>query len=131
MTCEEEPKTCMLKTRGLLSKAQLLMHDIEELLDACTSRDPYNQKQRTMFTELECRASVEEDGETLIIEGLRFESAVSREDLMMLRSPAGRGAEPQQSDGYLSGSIKQSQPGQRTGRGNRGKQRANKRHLLK
>lgn len=37
---------------AVLSKAQLLMHDIEELLDACTSRDPYNQKQRTMFTEV-------------------------------------------------------------------------------
>ncbi|KAL6108909.1 uncharacterized protein ACO6RY_12157 [Pungitius sinensis] len=104
MTCEEEPKICILKTRELLSKAQLLMDDIEELLDLCTSRGPSNPKQRTMP---ECRASIEEDGDTLIIEGFRFESAVSREDLMMLRSPAGRRAEPQLSDGLIT----QSQPG--------------------
>lgn len=39
----------------------------------------------------ECQATIEEDGETLFIEGLRFESAASREDLRRLSSQAGAG----------------------------------------
>ncbi|XP_078109567.1 uncharacterized protein LOC144519914 [Sander vitreus] len=85
-TCEEAPEICILKTRELLLKAQLLMSDIEELLDCCTSAGPCNQK-RCRTIQQECQASIEEDGETLIIEGFRFESAVSRED--WLRSQAG------------------------------------------
>ncbi|KAK9513416.1 hypothetical protein VZT92_026952 [Zoarces viviparus] len=92
MTCEEEPKICLLKTRELLSKARLLMHDIEELLDWCTSTGPSSQRRCIMLRAEECQASIEEDGETLVIEGFRFESAASREDLRRLRSPAGRGA---------------------------------------
>ncbi|XP_031729598.1 RNA-binding motif, single-stranded-interacting protein 3-like isoform X2 [Anarrhichthys ocellatus] len=48
MTCEEEPKICILKTRELLSKARLLMYDIEELLDWCTSTGPSNQRRCRM-----------------------------------------------------------------------------------
>ncbi|KAK5922620.1 hypothetical protein CgunFtcFv8_019866 [Champsocephalus gunnari] len=73
MPCEEAPGT-----RQLLSKAQLLMSGIEKLLDCCgpTVRREIQQ---------ECPASsVVEDGETLVIEGSRFESAVSREDLIRL-----------------------------------------------
>ncbi|KAK1894772.1 Phosphoglycerate kinase chloroplastic, partial [Dissostichus eleginoides] len=71
---------------AVLSKAQLLMSDIEKLLDWC---GPTMQREAS---------SVEEDGETLVIEGSRFESAVSREDLSRHLS-----------DGYLSGFITQSQ----------------------
>ncbi|KAI9520343.1 hypothetical protein NQZ68_018650, partial [Dissostichus eleginoides] len=81
-------------TRQLLSKAQLLMSDIEKLLDWC---GPTMQRE----IQPECQASsVEEDGETLVIEGSRFESVVSREDLSRHLS-----------DGYLSGFITQSQQG--------------------
>ncbi|KAF1387632.1 hypothetical protein PFLUV_G00081960 [Perca fluviatilis] len=89
MTCEEAPEICILKTRELLLKAQLLMYDIEELLDCCTSAGPCNQR-RCRTIQQECQASIEEDGETLIIEGFRFESAVSREDWLKSQT-GGRG----------------------------------------
>ncbi|KAA8591562.1 hypothetical protein FQN60_016936 [Etheostoma spectabile] len=80
MTCEEAPEICIVKTRELLLKAQLLMCDIEELLDCCRSAGPFNQRREI---QQECQANIEEDGETLIIEGFRFESAVSREDWLL------------------------------------------------
>ncbi|TNN32965.1 hypothetical protein EYF80_056873 [Liparis tanakae] len=99
-------------TREMLLTAQLLMHSIEELLDRCTSPGPSDQRPVEVGVQLlrptccdpcdydrehsyslrscqECQASLEEDEETVVIEGFRFESAVSREDLM--RPPAGGG----------------------------------------
>ncbi|GLD67438.1 zinc finger CW-type PWWP domain protein 2 [Lates japonicus] len=90
MTCEEKPEICILKTRELLSKAQLLLRDIEELLDRCTLTSPSDQRQRRTIQQ-DCEACIEEDGETLVIEGFRFESAASREELRKLSSKAGAG----------------------------------------
>lgn len=49
----------------------------------------------------ECQASIEEDGETLVIDGFRFESAFSREDLRRLRSQAAGGDEGCRGDTWL------------------------------
>lgn len=51
----------------------------------------------------ECQASIEEDGETLVIEGFRFESAASREDLRRLSSQAGAGG--RQGDTWLMATL--------------------------
>lgn len=72
------------------------------------------------------RISIEEDGETLVVGGFRFETATSREGLRRLSSQAG--AEGLQNDTWLMAtrvvSIRQGQQGQMTGRGNNGRQRA-------
>ncbi|KAM7420382.1 hypothetical protein PAMA_014889 [Pampus argenteus] len=65
------------------------MRDIEELINWCTA-GPSNQ-QRCRMIQKDCQASIEEDGETLVIEGFRFESATRREDLMRLSSQADAG----------------------------------------
>lgn len=90
MTCEEKSEISMAKTRQLLSEAQLLMRDIEEMMNWCASLDLSNQRHQRM-NQQECRASIEEDGETLVIEGFRFESAASRQELKRLSSQAAAG----------------------------------------
>ncbi len=51
----------------------------------------------------DCQASIEEDGETLVIEGFRFESAASREDLRRLSSQACAGG--RQGDTWLMATL--------------------------
>ncbi|KAG7229412.1 hypothetical protein INR49_012803, partial [Caranx melampygus] len=67
MTCEEKPD--IFKTRELLSDAQQLLRDIEELLDCCRLKAPSNV-QRRRRVQLPYATSLEEDGEALIIDGL-------------------------------------------------------------
>ncbi|CAK6954373.1 hypothetical protein PFLUV_G00081960 [Scomber scombrus] len=85
MTIQEDPEIYCLKT--VLSEAQLLMREIEELLDWCSSAGPSNQRRCRMIQQ-KCQASIEEDGETLVIDSFRFESATSREGLRRLSSQA-------------------------------------------
>ncbi|CAJ1061819.1 hypothetical protein PFLUV_G00081960 [Xyrichtys novacula] len=84
MAHEEQPEISIKKNQELLVKAQLLLKDIEELLDSCASAQPSNQRQ----IQQEHQDSTEQDIETLVMDGIRFESAASWEDLRRLSSQA-------------------------------------------
>ncbi|KAM8735738.1 uncharacterized protein AB9X84_024091 isoform 1-T4 [Acanthopagrus schlegelii] len=88
MSCDGEPEICISKTQELLTKAQLLLKDIEERLECCTVTGPSNQGRGRMVQQ-KGQASIEEDGESLVVEGFRFESAASSEDLRRLSSQTG------------------------------------------
>ncbi|KAG7475556.1 hypothetical protein JOB18_033611 [Solea senegalensis] len=90
MTSEDKPEICISKTRELLSDAQLLLSDIEKLLASCTKICPsYQRLQRKIHQE--GQASIEEDGDTLVIDDFRFENAASMVELRMLWTNPGAG----------------------------------------
>ncbi|KAJ0000184.1 hypothetical protein NQD34_012026 [Periophthalmus magnuspinnatus] len=75
--CPEDLKT---STRELLTNAQALLEEMQHMVDHCISirtRRSHKKEQSV------CPGSgaIWKDGETLVIDGFRFEDAASREDL--------------------------------------------------
>ncbi|XP_029602878.1 zinc finger CW-type PWWP domain protein 2 [Salmo trutta] len=80
MGCEERLQISHFQPQELLSQAQRLMHAIERMLSQCSNQQDNQSKRDQMIRMWD--DSIEEDGDTLIIEGFRFESAACLEDLM-------------------------------------------------
>ncbi|XP_010891040.2 zinc finger CW-type PWWP domain protein 2 isoform X2 [Esox lucius] len=77
MGCEERVQICQFQHQELLSQAQSLMHSIERMLKQCSHQQESQVKMIRMWD-----ASIVEEGDTLVIEGFRFQSATCLEDLM-------------------------------------------------
>ncbi|XP_078789188.1 uncharacterized protein LOC144984493 [Oryzias latipes] len=71
-------------TPEMLLEAQLLMSEIEEKLSSFPAADLSRQSEGGAMV-LESSGRADEDGETLIIEGFRFESSANREQLKHLK----------------------------------------------
>ncbi|RVE62427.1 hypothetical protein OJAV_G00157000 [Oryzias javanicus] len=82
-TCGEELVMDTTTTSQMLLEAQLLMSELEEKLDSFPAADLSRQSEGGAVVP-EISGQADEDGETLIIEGFRFESAANREHLTRL-----------------------------------------------
>uniref|UniRef100_A0A8C5A1K3 Zinc finger CW-type and PWWP domain containing 2 n=1 Tax=Gadus morhua TaxID=8049 RepID=A0A8C5A1K3_GADMO len=91
MSCEERLLLCHFQPNYLLIKAEKLMWDIEDLIKQFDSNGGSRQKQKHSKDQSSwlCQGGIEEDGDALIVEGFRFESAASTEELRSLGSQPG------------------------------------------
>ncbi|XP_077454047.1 uncharacterized protein LOC144072703 isoform X2 [Stigmatopora argus] len=76
--CKEDREKLYSETVNLLSEAQLLLGTINEVIKQCAPARPSARSSKKVQWEVQ---SCRENGEALIIEGFRFESVVSKDDL--------------------------------------------------
>ncbi|TWW79506.1 hypothetical protein D4764_10G0005360 [Takifugu flavidus] len=105
MTSEIDPEISIIKTHewdfsvyrlalfvtfdAVLSRAQMLLRDLQELLDCCSTGK--SQQMRSRMIPQDFLMDREDKDETLVIEGFVFESTSSRESLQRLCSQDGSG----------------------------------------
>ncbi|CAL1610727.1 unnamed protein product [Knipowitschia caucasica] len=65
-------------TEELITNATALLEEIQEMVDHCSFIRTLRSHKKEQSV---CAATIREDGETLVIDGFRFEDAASREDL--------------------------------------------------